>query len=195
TIRRRLPPRNVPGGLLNLRAFQSAAFSTYCFSGFLTFLGIYTVLTYIDIFATSVGVPADFSFYLVSITNAASIAGRYISGVLCDRMGPMNVMIPFTFLAGALTYAWPFASGTFASLISNPMMALGETGDVGRRLGMYMSIIALGAVAGPPVSGAILKATGGYEAMGFYAGTMVMLGVVFMIVARRCALGQWWGKF
>jgi MFS family permease len=49
-------------------------------------------------------------------------------------------------------------------------MALGETGDVGRRLGMFMSIVGLGALVGPPISGAINAATGGSEIVGYFAG-------------------------
>ena len=41
-MKRRLPPRRVAGGLLNLRAFKSAAYSTYCASAFVIFLGVYT---------------------------------------------------------------------------------------------------------------------------------------------------------
>lgn len=50
------------------------------------------------------------------------------------------------------------------------MIAFGEIEDVGRRVGMAMTIIAIGALAGPPISGAINRATGGYEVVGFYAG-------------------------
>lgn len=41
-LRRRLPPTNAPGGLLNFRAFKSAAFTIYCISAFVIFLGLYT---------------------------------------------------------------------------------------------------------------------------------------------------------
>lgn len=50
-------------------------------------------------------------------------------------------------------------------------MEFGDTEDVGRRVGMFMSILALGALAGPPISGAINTATGGFAAVGYYAGT------------------------
>jgi hypothetical protein len=41
-LKRRLPPRQVAGGLLNLRAFTSAPYSVYCASSFVTFLGLCT---------------------------------------------------------------------------------------------------------------------------------------------------------
>jgi len=50
------------------------------------------------------------------------------------------------------------------------MMAFGDTGDIGRRTGMYMTILSIGALAGPPISGAINAATGGYKDVGVYAG-------------------------
>ncbi|KIM36456.1 hypothetical protein M413DRAFT_78221 [Hebeloma cylindrosporum] len=185
-IKRRLPPRRVEGGLLNLRAFKSAPYSVYCASSFVTFLGIYTLLTYVGVSATSIGISSEFSFYFVAIANASSFFGRYTAGNLCDRLGPMNVMIPFTAVSGILTYAWPFAqsessliavtviygfcSGVYVSLLSNPIMEMGEPWDVGRRTGMFMSISAVGALAGPPISGAIKSATGDFKAVGYYAG-------------------------
>jgi MFS transporter, MCT family, solute carrier family 16 (monocarboxylic acid transporters), member 10 len=50
------------------------------------------------------------------------------------------------------------------------MMAFGEIADVGRRVGMSFTIIGFGALIGPPISGAINTATGGFEAVGYYAG-------------------------
>lgn len=49
-------------------------------------------------------------------------------------------------------------------------MVMGDTHDVGLRVGMSMTVLAFGAVAGPPISGAINQATGGFEAVGYYAG-------------------------
>ncbi|CAA7271138.1 unnamed protein product [Cyclocybe aegerita] len=209
-LERRLPPRHVEGGLLNLRAFRSAAYSVYCASAFVTFLGVYTVLTYVGVSATAIGISTDFAFYFVAIANAASLVGRYCAGLVCDRVGAMNVMIPFTAGAGILTYAWPFAqtkssliavtliygfcSGAYVSLLSNPIMDMGETGDVGRRIGMFMSILAMGALAGPPISGAISSATGDFKAVGYYAGTSVLVGVGLMSVTRHLILRKMFGR-
>jgi MFS transporter, MCT family, solute carrier family 16 (monocarboxylic acid transporters), member 10 len=95
-------------------------------------------------------------------------------------------MTPSVFVAGILTFLWPHLHGTgalvalallygafigaFAALISSPMIALGDSTDVGRRTGMYLTITSLGSLMGPPISGAINRATGGYSAVGIYAG-------------------------
>jgi hypothetical protein len=57
------------------------------------------------------------------------------------------------------------------SLLPAPVMAMGGTHDVGRRVGTVLTVVALGALAGPPISGAINTATGGFKATGYYAGT------------------------
>ncbi|KAF8687073.1 hypothetical protein AX14_003722 [Amanita brunnescens Koide BX004] len=210
-LKRRIPPKNNSGGLLNLSAFRSPVYTIYCLSAFTTFLGLYTVLTYIDFASADLpGVPATLSFYLLSITNGSGFVGRYACGVISDRAGPMNVMMPFTMLAGVMTFIWPYArsahslvavavvyglcSGAYVSLSSNPVIEMGDTSDVGRRIGMFMSILALGALGGPPISGAINTATGGFEAVGWYAGSMIFLGVAMMAIARRLVLNRWWGK-
>jgi hypothetical protein len=42
TLRRRLPPKNSKGGLLNLKAFKNPAYTVYCLAQFAAFLGVYT---------------------------------------------------------------------------------------------------------------------------------------------------------
>ena len=111
-------------------------------------------------------------------------------------------MTPATFLAGILTFLWPYlrgtaalvplaflygvSSGAFVGLIAVPMMALGDSTDVGRRAGMYFTILSLGALAGPPISGAINRATGGYTAVGIYAGQFSFLFPFSRVCLFQC---------
>ena len=160
------------------------------------------MLTFIDASASSQGVPESFSIYLVSVANAGNAVGRLAGGVLADHfgtspfspllthshrivLGPINVMIPASLIAGVLNFVWPYlrgspalftlagtygaSSGAMVTLMGVPMMALGESADVGRRTGMYFTIVSLGALAGPPISGAINHSTGGYTAVGIFA--------------------------
>ncbi|KAA1469292.1 MFS general substrate transporter [Dentipellis sp. KUC8613] len=211
TLRRRLPPVNVTGGMFNFRVFRSPAFSFYTLAGFIGFLGLYTVLTYIDASALSQGVPESYAFYLVAISNAPSGLGRIVTGVLADRIGPMNVMLPMMAATGVLTFVWPFVHGTsgitvvavvygfvsgaYVGQSAAPLISLGDTADVGRRLGMYFTTMAFGALAGLPISGAINDATGSYIPVGIYAGTVVMVAVVFMSYSRYLVIKGWVGKF
>jgi MFS transporter, MCT family, solute carrier family 16 (monocarboxylic acid transporters), member 10 len=98
----------------------------------------------------------------------------------------MTVMTPALFLTSILTFLWPHLRGTgplvalallygaslggFVALLSAPMIALGDSTDVGRRTGTYLTVLSLCSLAGPPISGAIYHATGGYSVVGIYAG-------------------------
>ena len=143
-------------------------------------------LTYIDLSATTAGISPEFSFYLLSIANAGSGVGRIVSGILADKFGALTITAPLTLLCGIMTYAWPFATtkgsliaigviygfcfGAYISLFVVPLMMMGDMHDAGRRSGTALTIMALGAVAGLPISGVIAQATGGFRAVGYYAG-------------------------
>ncbi|KAI6043379.1 MFS general substrate transporter [Pisolithus marmoratus] len=211
-IDRRLPPVDVKGGLLNLSAFRNPAYTLYCVSGIVCSLGLFTMLTYLPVSAAAVGVSTNFSFYLVAIANAASGFGRLSAGKLADHIGPLNAMIPFVSLAGILTFIWPyvssqealigislmygFASGTFISLVAAPPMAMGDVGDVGRRVGMCFTVSALGSLVGTPISGLINARTEGYKGPGLYAGKYppphyLFLFVVFLSVLLAVPVHFW----
>jgi MFS transporter, MCT family, solute carrier family 16 (monocarboxylic acid transporters), member 10 len=75
-----------------------------CFERLTHSLPFIAVLTYLAVSAIKKGISTDMAFYLVSVTNAASILGRVAAGILGDRHGPLNMMIPFTFLVAIVTY-------------------------------------------------------------------------------------------
>ena len=54
------------------------------------------------------GVTPDLSLDLVSFLNAGSGIGRLLSGVLADRFGALNTLIPFSIAAALFTFIWPF---------------------------------------------------------------------------------------
>ncbi|KAF8606219.1 MFS general substrate transporter [Ceratobasidium sp. AG-I] len=210
TLRRRLPPKKVAGGLLNLKAFRHIPYSLYVAASLVAFLGLYTVLTYLEVYGTEIGVSPDFAFYLIPIANAASLVGRVGSGLLTDHFGPINILIPSTLVAGILTYAWPFAHGTsslvvvaciygiacgvYVGMLHAPVAKMGEMEDVGRRTGMLMTVVSVGAVAGPPISGAIRDSTGSFVAVGYYAGSMIVFCVLLIAGVKYAALGKFTGK-
>ena len=145
-----------------------------------------TVLTYVDLSATSIGISSGFSFYLVAIANGSSGFGRIVSGLLGDKLGAINVSVPLTLVCAVMTYIWPFAttkaslitiaavygfcSGAYITLIPAPVAAMGGMHDAGRRIGIAWSAVAIGAVAGPPISGAIIQGPGGFKFAGYYSG-------------------------
>ncbi|KAG8984521.1 hypothetical protein FRB95_005827 [Tulasnella sp. JGI-2019a] len=210
-VRRRLPPVYVAGGLFNLRAFKSAPYSLYVAASTVAFLGLYTCLTFIDNSGIEAGLSPDFSFYLVSIANAGSGVGRIVSGILSDRFGSLNILIPFTIFAAIFTFIWPHcttegslvaiavlygvSSGAFVGLLAAPIAKMGDTSDIGRRTGMLFTVLSVGAVVGPPISGAIYTSSGGYNDVGIYAGITILVSAALMFAARWSALGGFRGRF
>ncbi|KAI6035994.1 MFS general substrate transporter [Pisolithus microcarpus] len=170
---RRLPPVNVKGGLLNLPAFRNPVY-TYLL-----------LLTYLPVSATAIGMSDTFSFYLVAISNAASGFGRLSAGFLADRIGPLSAMIPFTALAGILTFAWPYASSQGA--------LIGVSVIYGIASGAYVSLIVAPAMAMGDVR-AINARTGGFKDPGFFAGGVVIFSVLLLFVVRYLQLGRLYGK-
>ncbi|PVF94022.1 MFS general substrate transporter [Serendipita vermifera] len=199
-LRRRLPPRKVQGNLIDLTQFKNLAFCVYTACSVIAFLGLYTVLTYVATYATQRGISANMAFYLVSIANASSLIGRLLTGIVADKYGALNVMTPFTLSAGILTYAWPYArnlhsllpltilygisSGAFVALIGSPVVQMGPANSVGERTGLLFSMTALGALAGPPISGTVRTSSDGWEMVGVYAGTMIVFATFLMWVTR-----------
>ncbi|KZS99111.1 MFS general substrate transporter [Sistotremastrum niveocremeum HHB9708] len=211
-MRRRLSPVKMPGGLFNPKAFKYPPFTLYTLACFVCFLGLYTVLTYIDVSASLAGIDPAFGVYLLAIANFSSAFGRVLTGILSDKMGCLTIMIPGTALAAVLTYAWPFArslgpliaiailygfsSGVFVGLVAIPLVHMGETADAGRRTGMLFTILSVAALVGPPISGAVAERSGGYEAVGFYAGSAILVSVALMIEVRYLITGHLFkGKF
>ncbi|KAF8337073.1 major facilitator superfamily domain-containing protein [Cantharellus anzutake] len=213
-LKRRLPPTNVKGGLFNLPAFKSLHFTLYYVSCTGIHLGLFTLLTYLDIAAIEVAkVPVDTAFYLIALANACSSIGRVVSAILAGWIGPVNVLGCFMVIAAVMTYVWPYslnlgslifvsiiygiAVGAFIGLFSTPLShpEFGGQGDMGRRTGMLFTCGSVGVLCGAPISGVIRDATGGYAAVGAYAGSTLVLSIILMISAKRVATRSLWGKF
>ena len=67
---------------------------------------------------------------------------------------------------------YSLAAGAFVGIVAAPLShpKFGVQGDIGRRIGMLFTTSGIGALCGPPISGAIHDAVGGYKAVGAYAG-------------------------
>lgn len=111
---------------------------------------LYVPLIYLQGSAQAAGLSPNFAFYLTAISNCASLIGRIASGVLADRYGPLNVLIPFTMMGGIMSLVWPYvtsrltplvivtivygcATGAFVTLLPSAPARLGGMSDAGRR--------------------------------------------------------------
>ncbi|KAJ1300085.1 hypothetical protein OPQ81_002567 [Rhizoctonia solani] len=201
TLRRRLPCGKVSGGLLNSNSFSHIPYLLYVMAVTVSFLGLYTVLTYLQRYGVEEAhLSPQFAMYLIPIANSASLIGRVGSGHVVDKLGPLNTLIPSTLLAGATTFIWPLARtkgtliavscvygiayGTLVGMLPAPVAKMSSVKEAGPRTGMLMTIAAFGALVGVPISGDILAKTNSYVAVGAYAGSLIMICVVLLIAAK-----------
>lgn len=75
---------------------------------FLAFLGFFVFFTFIESWAVATGLDMHGlpPYYILAITNAASIFGRIFPNFLSDTVGPLNIQAPATLLSGVLVFAW-----------------------------------------------------------------------------------------
>lgn len=210
TLKRRIQPPKNAGPFFAWHDFKKPAFNVFTIAGIINLLGFYTVTTYIDLSATRAGIPASFSFYLVAISNAGGGLGRVVSGILADQFGALNITVLMTLLCAVTTYIWPFVTtkgglivialvygfscGGFIALVAVPLVMMGDIRDSGSRTGIYMTCIAFGVVAGPPISGAIDQNFNGFKGVGFYAGSCIVVAVALMCLTKYLMIGSLHGK-
>jgi len=113
-------------------------------------LGLYVPLIYLDLSGQAAGLSPNFTFCLISVANCSSLIGRLSSGILADRYGALNTLIPAVLISSLMSFAWPFVTsqvaplvvvtiiygcttGTFTSLLPSTPARLGGISDAGRR--------------------------------------------------------------
>ena len=198
-LRMRLPPPGKAHAIFDAAAWKHPPFVVFSIGLFLAFIGLYVPFFYIIVYAESLAVDEDLSFYLLSVLNAASVFGRIIPGLLADKLGSLEVLTGTALAAAIIAYAWMavkniaglvlfcifygFFSGAVVSLPSTVVAKLvPEMRLVGTWMGMSFSFAGLGFLIGNPMAGVILdpaahRFNGG---IAFNASTIIGGWIAFM---------------
>ena len=140
--------------------------------------------------------------------NAVGLLGRIAPAIVADRFfGPLNTIVPFVLFSGLLLYCWAAVSsraglitfaviyGLFAAGIQSlfPATLSSLTTDLkkmGVRIGMVFTVISFACLTGPPLAGALVqKDDGGYLYAQMFAGTVMTVGSITLVVARLSRTG------
>jgi predicted MFS family arabinose efflux permease len=199
-----MKPRVLPASkrpLIDWTAFKSAPFMVFTVGCFIGFMGLFMFFFYIQLYAITKQITDDnLAFYLLSILNAASVFGRIVPNFIADKVGPLNIIVPCALMSGILilvlipthnlggivvvTLLYGFFSGTFVSLPPTIIVHMSPNrGLIGTRLGMSFSVVAVGALIGNPIAGAILDAKG-FTSVWIFGGCLVLAGSFLMAVSR-----------
>lgn len=171
---------------------------------------MYFAFYYITAFAKSQIEPRiDYldSLNLLLVVNGVGYVGRMTPNLFADRfLGPITLMIPFTLGGGVCLFAWmavTSAGGLYAWAVVYGIAAGGVqslfpagltklTADVhktGIPVGMICTTNSIATLTGPPIAGAIIKATGSrYTGAQAFAGASLVLGTAFFVAARFAAV-------
>ncbi|KAJ5370752.1 Major facilitator superfamily domain general substrate transporter [Penicillium cataractarum] len=205
----RLPPPKQSRSLLDVSAFKEAPFLILCLAFFFSFIGLYFPFFYLPTYFTSfLHTDGSIAFYIIAILNAASVFGRIAPGILADHIGSLNTIIPISFIAAVLAFAWigirneagtivfailyGFASGAIVSLPATILARLTSNMSIlGTRMGMSFTFAGLGLLIGNPIAGAL---RGVFWKGQLFSAVMVAVGTVSFCLLRilKWKQGEGW---
>ncbi|KAK5998069.1 MFS-type transporter dbaD [Cladobotryum mycophilum] len=212
-MKMRLPPPKQTRSLLDLSAFREPTFIIFSLGLFLAFVGLYFPFFYLPTYFTnSLHDDGSLSFYIIAVLNAASVFGRITPGLLADRLGSMNTIIPIGFIAAVLAFAWigihnvagtivfsiiyGFASGAIVSLPPTIVARLSPSmAVVGTRMGMCFTFAGIGLLIGNPIAGTLLDLEHAvFWKAQLFSAIMVAAGTVCFLVLRivKAKDGEGW---
>ncbi|TLD18132.1 hypothetical protein PspLS_10421 [Pyricularia sp. CBS 133598] len=193
-IEGRLKPRKDAKWGPDFRILKDPAFSLTTLSAFLAFFAAFIPLAYIPAYMLKQGMSPDFSFQILPIVNASSAVGRVAAGWWGDHVGVFNsnlitilvccisslaIWLPFgAKTAGIVVFVVIFglANGNTTSITPVCIGRLCDTQYYGQYYATAYTIGSIGSLIGIPISGAVIKATGGN-----YWGVIVMTGVLYAL--------------
>ncbi|KAK9590933.1 hypothetical protein V6Z92_004016 [Aspergillus fumigatus] len=193
--------------LVQLSAFKDPAFVMFAVAMFLSFLGFYNFLFYVQSYAIDTGiVDANLGFYLLSMLNAGSTVGRIFPNFVADHTGPLNMLTPAVTVTAVLAFAWigvhnvpgiivlsvlyGLFSGGFVSLPPVVMVTLTkDIRDLGTRLGMIFATTSIGLLIGTPIGGAILSNTHNYLGVQLFTACCIITAAAIFAALRFSRTG------
>lgn len=174
-------------------------FGRLCLAGALGSLAAFIPFAFLVPFAIDRGVSAANAALLLSVAGAANVAGRLLVPIAARRLGLLRAYRAALLSLGGSAVIWLGAGTSWPALIAfagifgaaygafgalSPVVAaelLGATA-LGRGFGaLYMSA-GVGALAGPPLAGSTIDATGGYDAAIGLTATAGLAGA--LVLAR-----------
>ncbi|KAI1810299.1 putative monocarboxylate permease [Poronia punctata] len=193
-----------PRRLIDSAAFTDPPFVIFCVALFFMWAAYWVPFFLIPTFAQyALGSSESWGFYLLVITNAATIPGRLLAVGVIAYWGVGTGMLAFSLTSAVILYAWVAVDTmagfeawiVFIGLIMAPLAVFypaivpllsPSPAVVGARLGISSAAAALGIVLGAPLSSALINTkTGQFRNMQIFIGSSMLLGALLMSIV-------WW---
>lgn len=100
--RSRLPPKENASVLPDFRILKKVDFLLVTIGTYFMEWGLFAPITYVTAYSLSSGAMSEtFAYQIIAIFNAGSVFGRWLPGLLADKIGRFNAMIAALFLCMA----------------------------------------------------------------------------------------------
>ncbi|KAL3456269.1 major facilitator superfamily domain-containing protein [Aspergillus heterothallicus] len=210
-LRTRLPRPKGKSAAVDFRALRDVKYATTTAAVFLVEFAVFIPITYISSYALHVGMERTLAYALIPMLNAGAVPGRFLPGLVADKVGRFNVMIVTSLVcsiltlalwlpikvntAGVICYAvlFGFASGAAISLTPVCISQVCRVEEYGRRNGTTFTVASIGTLTGIPIAGAIIQANDGkYDGLIAFGGGLYFAATVAFVVARVVCAGWKW---
>lgn len=207
-VKTRLPLNKKAGAAIDFTALKDIQYASTTVAVFLVEFAVFIPMTYIASYALHVGINGTISYALIAFLNLGAIPGRFLPGLLADRLGRFNVMVLTSSICAILTLAlwltagdnlaaiicyavlFGFWSGAAISLTPVCISQVCATEEYGRRTGTTFTIVSVGTLTGIPIAGAIQQRDGGdYDGLIIFGGVLYAAATVAFGVARGICSG------
>ena len=209
-LRARLPPSGDKVGLWPSLTPLKDLRIALCTAGiFLMEWGLFVPVAYISSYASlHVASKPSLSFTVVALLNTGSFFGRWLPGLLADRLGRFNVIVTTILLCAlsvlciwlsagdseaaliAFAVVFGFASGSNLGLIPVCLGQLCEIENYGRCFGTAFFVASFGTLTSVPIAGQLVSAAGGaYWGLIVFAGVSYVAALCCYIASRVLSAG------
>ncbi|KAG1878465.1 major facilitator superfamily domain-containing protein [Suillus tomentosus] len=164
-------------------------------------IGYYFPLFYLQLDSTKHGIDVNFSFYSLSILNAASFIGRCTAGIIAAYAGVLNFTIISAVACSAIIISmialsdmtsvvvlglvYGYFSGIYVALLVPLMTVLTpDLSELGARIGICFTFTAFGTLVSGPISGDFLGSQYKWWIASLFSGLISLMGSLIFVVMR-----------
>jgi len=188
------PPENAQTLWKSLKKFSRDGPYVCATIGLMAFpIGMYFPLFFIQLDAVKHGLSQNFAFYSLVIVNGLSCVGRLSPGFLVRYMSVVTLIVVCTGVCAIMIFAltgvttvagfvifgilYGFCAGAFIALMAPLIAVLSDNiNELGLRMGIAFTLCGVGALAGPPIQGALLTENFVWWKPSVFSGAFGLLG-------------------
>ncbi|KAJ7583327.1 monocarboxylate permease [Mycena floridula] len=204
-MRTRLVLKKGPGLIresLDFTGFRDVQYCLVASSAFLLFYAMFIPYFYIESYARDKNLSSALASNLVAILNASGTF-RILLGLVADRIGALNTLIPSIFLAGILIFSlwlpstgpisitifcslFGLLSGSLLALLPAYVAAISPSDKFGGRLGAVYLVVAVATLVGTPTAGAFDRVgkQPQFVALISFTGALILGGGIILLTGR-----------